>query len=273
MNQPFLKWADSKAELVPRIVQSLQPLIKPTAPQRLIEPFAGSCAVALNTPCGSALMADVNQDLIDTCIWLKRRGVAFINDCEKLFDNGNDRARYDICRQRFNETLQGDYQRALLFVYLNRHGYNGLCCYNDKGHFDVPYGMYRRPLFPGRAMSAFHAWAQTTEFVGADFRAIMEMAQPGDIVYCDPPNLPLTTIDGLIPSSEEHFTKQEHQELATNAEELAARGIPVIISNVDTPEARALYAGAVVDTFPVRRYIQDKSGARAKVWEVVALFR
>ncbi|VEB04134.1 methyl-directed repair DNA adenine methylase [Klebsiella pneumoniae] len=30
-------------------------------------------------------------------------------------------------------------RRAVLFLYLNRHGYNGLCRYNLRGEFNVPF--------------------------------------------------------------------------------------------------------------------------------------
>jgi DNA adenine methylase len=36
----------------------------------------------------------------------------------------------------------------VLFLYLNRHGYNGLCRYNLRGEFNVPFGRYKA-LFPG----------------------------------------------------------------------------------------------------------------------------
>lgn len=38
--------------------------------------------------------------------------------------------------------------RAVLFLYLNRHGYNGLCRYNNAGEFNVPFGRYKNLYFP-----------------------------------------------------------------------------------------------------------------------------
>ncbi|WP_228736836.1 DNA adenine methylase, partial [Klebsiella variicola] len=32
----------------------------------------------------------------------------------------------------------------VFFLYLNRHGYRGLCRYNKKGEFNVPYGNYKK---------------------------------------------------------------------------------------------------------------------------------
>lgn len=273
MVKPFLKWAEGKTELVPRILQNL-----PTATatgermERFVEPFAGSCAVSLNAPFNRFLVADLNRDLIDLYRWLKRAGTDFIDDCEQLFDEGNNEHFYYACRQRFNETERGDYWRSLLFVYLNRHGYNGLCHHDERGRFDVPYGMYRKPYFPREEMVAFHLWAQRAAFIRTDFRAAMDCARPGDLLYCDPPNLPLLTVDGPIRPLDEKFSDSDQVALAFKAGELAKRGIPVVISNLDTAAARALYADAKLDTFPVRRYIENKRGARGKVWEVVAVY-
>ena len=71
--------------------------------------------------------------------------------------------------------------------------------------------MYRKPYFPRAEMMAFTRWSQQAEFVHADFRAAMAQAEPGDVVYCDPPNLPLTTIDGLVTSETDGFTIQDHK--------------------------------------------------------------
>ena len=56
--RPFLKWAGGKYRLIDKIKQSL--------PQgaRLIEPFAGSGSVFLNTSYDAYVLADINQDLI-----------------------------------------------------------------------------------------------------------------------------------------------------------------------------------------------------------------
>ncbi|WP_423241819.1 DNA adenine methylase [Morganella morganii] len=36
---------------------------------------------------------------------------------------------------------------AAYFIYLNRHCYNGLCRYNQKGGFNVPCGNYKKNIF------------------------------------------------------------------------------------------------------------------------------
>ncbi len=80
------------------------------------------------------------------------------------------------------------------FVYLNRHCFNGLCRYNSKGQFNVPFGRYTKPTFPNVEMLNFHEKSKRAVFEIADFKVIMEKADIGSVVYCDPPYAPLTTM-------------------------------------------------------------------------------
>ncbi|WP_312817734.1 DNA adenine methylase, partial [Atlantibacter subterraneus] len=55
----ILKWAGNKTDLMPEILKHL-----PKGP-RLVEPFAGSCAVMMATDYPHYLVADINPDLIN----------------------------------------------------------------------------------------------------------------------------------------------------------------------------------------------------------------
>ena len=74
----------------------------------------------------------------------------------------NNEEQYYKLRKQFNET-NDQHKRAVLFVYLNRHGYNGLCRYNLKGGYNVPFGRYKAPYFPEKEMLVFHEKAQNAE--------------------------------------------------------------------------------------------------------------
>lgn len=55
----ILKWAGNKTAIMPELKKYL-----PAGP-RLVEPFAGSCAVMIETDYPSYLVADINPDLIN----------------------------------------------------------------------------------------------------------------------------------------------------------------------------------------------------------------
>ena len=73
----------------------------------------------------------------------------------------------------------GYYQRALLFLYLNRHCYNGLCRYNLRGEFNVPFGRYRKPYFPEAELLWFAERAQKATFVCESYDVTLTNAGKG----------------------------------------------------------------------------------------------
>ena len=183
--RPFLKWPGNKYRCLNHLLLHL-----PEA-KRLIEPFTGSGAVFMNTQYEHYLLAEANGDLIQLFFYLQQEGESFIEDCFSLFSpESNNKAFYYALRTEFNEA-RDPRRRAMLFLYLNRHGYNGLCRYNSEGIYNVPFGRYDKPYFPRKEMVAFHQKAQMATFVQSDFRKTFETASIGDVIYCDPPYSPL----------------------------------------------------------------------------------
>jgi DNA adenine methylase len=265
-NRPFLKWAGNKYPLIERIRAVLP------SGKRLVEPFAGSGSVFLNTDYSRFLLVDSNADLISLFTILKREDTGFIDECKKLFvPEANDKAVYYERRRAFNETKDPE-SRAALFVYLNRHAYNGLCRYNSKHIFNAPFGRYSKVYFPQKEMEFFAKKAKRAEFVCGDFFPIMAKAQKGDVVYCDPPYVPLSATSNFTSYGPSTFGPKDQQRLTALARELASKGIPVLISNHDTENVQAAYQSAQIHSFEVRRSISCKATTRGRVREVLALF-
>lgn len=264
--KPFLKWAGNKYQIIDRI-KSILP-----KGQRLIEPFVGSGAVFLNTDYPAYLLTDNNADLIHLFNLLKNEGKHFIDSARNYFDprHNNEKTYYEL-RYLFNCT-KDLHLKAALFLYLNKHAYNGLCRYNASGGFNVPFGRYKKPYFPEKEMLYFIEKAQTAEFRAADFVEIMENAIPGDVIYCDPPYLPLTATANFTEFSAGGFNMEQQKKLAELAKQLSAKGIPVIISNHATDFIDEHYAPAKKITFDVQRYISCDGTNRKKEKEVLAVF-
>jgi DNA adenine methylase len=239
---------------------------------RLIEPFAGSAAVSLNAGFASAVVADFNADLINLYRSIQSDTARFLAEAGALFDgNHNNRTSFDALRAEFNESDDA-FRRSVIFVYLNRHGFNGLCRYNAKGKFNVPFGRYINPGFPKLEIEAFGVAAQTIEFVHTGFVATMSAAQAGDVIYCDPPYVPLSVTSNFTSYAPGAFGFAQQKALAEKARECARHGIPVVISNHDTAESRALYQGAEIHAFEVRRFISSKASTRGNAPELLAIF-
>ncbi|MCH9757417.1 MAG: Dam family site-specific DNA-(adenine-N6)-methyltransferase [Gammaproteobacteria bacterium] len=265
--KPFLKWAGGKYRCLNHVISALPP------GSRLVEPFTGSGAVFLNAPHEHFLLAEANADLVALYNHLKQEGVRFIRYCKHLFCKANNQSdTYYQYRVQFNQSKPGSRKRAALFLYLNRHGYNGLCRYNLSGQYNVPFGRYVKPYFPQQELETFYQKCQTAEFIKADFKETFLNLKSGDVIYCDPPYAPLSKTSQFTAYTRQKFGEAEQISLATLAKDTAKNGIPVIISNHDTPFTRDLYHGANIISFPVRRNISCKGNRRLFVHELIAVF-
>ncbi len=266
--KPFLKWAGGKYRCLEQVLYAL-----PHA-SRLIEPFVGSGAVFLNAPHTHFLLTDANADLIALYQHLKKEGKRFIQYCERFFCEANNQPEaYYQYRIQFNQSTPRSRKRAALFLYLNRHGYNGLCRYNLSGQYNVPFGRYVKPYFPRKELEVFCEKSQNAEFSKADFSKTFLQAKPGDIIYCDPPYAPLSKTSQFTAYTRQKFDETSQVVLAELARSTAKNGVPVIISNHDTPFTRDLYQKAHITAFPVRRNISCKGSKRLAVQELIAVFR
>lgn len=268
-HRAFLKWAGGKFGLSDVIAKILP------KGDRLIEPFVGAGSIFLNTDYKHYLLNDINQDLINLYQIIQLNVQTFITDARLLFSpENNTEARYYQLRTKFNAS-KDSYERSLLFLYLNRHGYNGLCRYNKSGGFNVPFGRYKRPYFPQVELEYFAEKAQKATFVCLGYRDVFTQANIGDVIYCDPPYVPLSKTASFTSYAGNGFGLDEQADLASAAEEVSGPGqVSVLISNHDTIWTRKIYLNAdKIKSIQVARTISQKINSRKKVAELLALYR
>lgn len=220
---PPLKWAGGKRWLLPRLAA----LWRPHAHRRLVEPFVGGAAVALGLRPQRALLNDSNPHLVNFYRWLQR-------GLRVNLPMANDQELYYAHRTRFNQLI-GDGEAesdaaAALFYYLNRTCYNGLCRFNSKGGFNVPFGRYKKINYTTNFTpyaTTLRAWS----FTAGDFNHLQ--LTPDDFIYADPPyDVEFTTY------SPGGFSWADQERLA---EWLAAHKGPVVASNQATARIISLY--------------------------------
>lgn len=239
----------------------------------MVEPFVGAGSVFLNTDYERYVLADINSDLINLYNIVKECVNQVVEDSRKLFDENNNQEQiYYKLRTEFNES-KDRYRRALLFLYLNRHCYNGLCRYNLSGEFNVPFGRYKQPYFPEAELYCFAEKAKRATFFCENYEQTMRKAQAGSVVYCDPPYAPLSATANFTAYHTNSFNIYDQQALAILAQEVAEQqGIPVLISNHDTELTREWYREAALMVVKGRRTISRNVTGRTKVNELLALY-
>ncbi|MBF6636212.1 DNA adenine methylase [Rouxiella silvae] len=266
MNKTILKWAGSKARAMDTLKMHL-----PTG-HRLVEPFAGSCAVMMNTDYEQYLIADVNPDLINMYQQIKNDCEFFMLIASGLFNaSNNNEDTFRRHRFAFNKSkCIGDVYKAAIFLYLNRHCFNGLCRYNKSGGFNVPFGKYKAPYFPKAEILAFAEKAQRCTFICCSFEETLRMAMPGDVVYCDPPYLGNSKTEGFVSYHTAGFGYVDHEFLALALRNLSSKGYPVVVSNNHSDRVLALYTGFEIASFDVRRSVGASADSIKTAREVIA---
>ncbi len=252
--RPPLKWAGGKRWLVSELVKIFSQYKK----RRLVEPFSGGLSVALGLEPKSALLNDSNTELIN--FYKALRAGLVIKSSMK-----NSRREYLQARTRFNRLVKAAdaksaKERASLFYYLNRTGFNGLCRFNSAGEFNVPFGKYERInyLYDFRGYkNTFKEW----EFVCGDFSSLK--VKKNDFLYVDPPyDVEFTKY------SKGDFKWEDQIRLV---KWLATQRCPIVASNQATPRILKLYRshGFKVRTLPAPRRISC-TGDRTPALEMLA---
>lgn len=267
-SKPFLKWPGGKRRLAARILSLL--------PREgcLIEPFVGAGGVFLASEHADLVLNDSNPDLMAVYMALQRNPAAFIAQARALFSGEYlSREAYLRLRDEFNALTPG-FRRAVLFIYLNRHGFNGLCRYSLSGRYNVPWGKPSvTPYFPESELWAAAARLSRATLSCGDFAVVMEQARCGDAVICDPPYLSLAGNASFTMYDGHGFEFKDHERLVALARDASARGATVAVCNHDTDEARNLYAGSEIVTMQVARSISASGARRTPAAEIIAVFR
>ena len=252
--RPPLKWAGGKRWQVPH----LRPLWESHQRRRLVEPFCGGLAVAFSLMPSRALLNDVNPHVINFYRWLKRG----LNTDIVM---GHDPATYYANRRSLNALLadgRGDSaEAAVLFYYLNRTGYNGLCRFNQQGEFNVPFGRYTHIDYRRDFTDYVPAFA-SFEFTNVDFEAMP--LKKDDFVYADPPY----DVE-FRQYSKDGFGWDEQ---VRTAEWLSKHRGPVVLSNQATDRILGLYQrlGYSLTSLSAPRLISC-TGDRTPAREVLAM--
>lgn len=253
---PPLKWAGGKRWLIPQ----LESLWQRHQTRRYVEPFCGGLAAALGLMPSSALLNDINPHLVNFYKHIQA-------GLQLRIEMRNDESLFYRHRRRFNELISSRRKRnteaAQLFYYLNRTCFNGLCRFNQRGEFNVPFGSYNSISYARNftdLTTVFRNWT----FSSCDISALQ--LEPEDFVYADPPyDVEFTSY------SAGGFTWEDQ---VRTAELLAQHRGPVVISNQATDRVVSLYRklGFTLHYLDAPRRISC-TGDRTAAKEVLAVNR
>ena len=261
---PIVKWAGGKSRLLGELTSRL-----PNARQwtgKYFEPFAGGLALYFHLRPRTAVLADMNPELINLYKVVRDTPDALIDDLQR---HTAERTYFYAVRALDPADLT-PVERASRFVFLNRTCFNGLWRVNRSGQFNVPFGRYDNPtLCPEVRLRAASQALQGAALDHTDFESALVTARRGDFVYFDPPYDPITKTARFTSYTMGNFGDDDQRRLADLFARLAARGVRCMLSNSDTPFIRELYASFTIDTIMAPRAISRDATKRTPVREVI----
>ena len=296
--KPFVKWAGGKRQLI-GVLDNLLPGKFGT----YYEPFVGGGALLLHILVRRlgqrCCISDLNGDLVlayevirdridDLISSLREHEASYLNkrdgssghdgDGDGDGDGGasdgssqkNTRYYYSV-RQ---DSPQGDVERASRLIFLNRTCFNGLYRVNSQGQFNVPPGRYARPNIVNEANLRLVSDLLRSSPVSIgcrDFEAAVDGAGRDDLVYLDPPYHPVSSTSNFTSYTNNAFSRDDLDRLASLCHELDSRGCKVLLSNSDSDEVRALFPEGRWQTRRIRanRTINSDSGKRKGHFELL----
>jgi DNA adenine methylase len=269
--EPVLKWAGGKRRLVEQYASHF-----PGKFGHYHEPFFGGGAVYFwlwsqgrlqGKSCG---LSDINPELVNFYRVLKSQSEALYALLQEHQARHAEEHYYEVRRRPPAEL--DPVQRAARLLYLNRTCFNGLYRENSRGEFNVPMGRYSKPrIFHQVGLDAARQALQSATLQQAPYHAVEDEAQPGDLVYFDPPYQPLSTTASFTSYTQHDFNEQDQADLASLFHRLRQRKVRVLLSNSDCPLIRQLYKSRGVKQIEIQaaRAINSKADRRQKITELL----
>ena len=260
---PFVKWAGGKRQLLAQIRERM-----PREYNRYYEPFIGGGAIVFDLLPENALINDINEALINAYVQIRENVDSFLDNINRIDSAiGEDgKAYYYSMRNLYNMKLEKkeyDIELAALFVFLNKHCFNGLYRVNSKGLFNVPYNNSKRVSYDEESIRMTSDYLKRVTITTGDFEDACRNAGRGDFVFLDSPYAPLnpTSFESY---TKEGFTLESHERLARLYDELTERGCYCMLTNHNTELIEQLYGnkGYTISVVNVKRMINSDANNR-----------
>lgn len=235
---------------------------------RYYEPFIGGGAVVFALLPENALINDINEALINAYVQIRENVDSFLDNIHRIDSAiGEDgKAYYYSMRNLYNmklEKMEYDIELAALFVFLNKHCFNGLYRVNSKGLFNVPYNNSKRVSCDEESIRMTSDYLKRVTITTGDFEDACRNSGRGDFVFLDSPYAPLnpTSFESY---TKEGFTLESHERLARLYDELTDRGCYCMLTNHNTELIEQLYGnkGYTISVVNVKRMINSDANNR-----------
>lgn len=259
---PLLKWPGGKRWIAPWLAD----IVRDNLTGRYFEPFLGGGSLFFCLRPASAVLSDINRDLVETYVVVRKSHL----ELSRLLRRMPVSSSYYYSIR--NGVPRDPTLRAARFLYLNRTAFGGIFRLNRNGDFNVPYGGGERTPECLWRTELLHRTAESlavAELRHADFETTMDEARAGDVVYCDPTYTVAHNNNGFVRYNECNFSWDDQKRLAFAARSAQRRGVFVVVSNAYHGALRRLYRSAEVYVVKRPSLVARKTEFRRPVAEYV----
>lgn len=267
--KPVVKWAGGKSKIINQLSKYL-----PKWFNNYHEPFVGSGALffylfpELKKRNAQAYLSDSVEELINLYN-------VIMNDVDNLINISKkhiyEKSYYYNVRAQ-DPSRMTDIERASRILYLNKTCFNGLYRVNSKGQFNVSFGDYVDPVIVNeiilRGASEAFSFAQLHH---GDFELVLNNVKFGDLVYLDPPYIPISGTSDFTKYTSSSFGLDDQKRLRYLFELLKSKGCYVMLSNSNTDIVKELYSGYNLKTVSALRAINSNTSKRGAINELLIL--
>ena len=179
----LLKWVGNKYKMAEEIASYF-----PADTETYFDVFLGSGSILATVAPSQGVGSDSFGPLMEIWITLQSNPDTVKEWYEERWCyamSGDKRERYEEIKASYNARANGPD-----FLFLTRACYGGVVRFRKRdGYMSTPVGIHDpiKPTTFAARVEEWHERLQSAKFLHADYKEVMETAQAGDLVYCDPP--------------------------------------------------------------------------------------
>lgn len=260
--KPFVKWAGGKSQLLNELLKHTPKIFN-----NYLEPFIGGGALLFKLKPNSAIINDLNQELINCYNVIKFNPEDLISDLQNY---KNEKEFYYKIRT-INSLKLNSIERASRFIYLNKTCFNGLWRVNKDNQFNTPFGNYKNPnIVNEELLFSISDYLKSVDIFSLDFQEfLLKYAKEGDFIYLDPPYVPISEYSDFNRYTKESFNLIDQKRLAKVFITLDKKGCNLLLSNSYSKLVLDLYSNFNINIVNARRSINKDPNGRGYIKEIL----
>lgn len=234
-----------------------------------MEPFVGGASVFAAMRPDTAVLSDINRELIDTYRAVRDFPAEVFSLLNEFQTRHSDEFYYEI-RGLY---MLSNIEKAARFIYLNRSCWNGLYRVNKMGEFNVPRGTKTKIIYHDDDFLAWSDALRMAQIFCCDFEKVIDSCSEGDFIFADPPYTVNHNVNGFLKYNESMFSWSDQLRLFDSLRRAKSRNVRFMLTNANHDSVINLFS-QIVNPVVVDRcsVISGSSAFRRPTTEAIFIF-